>query len=177
METPQTQATELPEPNLEPGEKAASPKWMYLLLLALAVPYAYVFSEAAKYLQHRLPCTGCEPEFSFFACLFTLFYIPVVFILLLKRKRWGWILLFADLLFSFLVGCDPTLPLAQYSDFYKSTKTAFGIPFPVWGIFALILWRPAVAAYFGVSPETKERTALVAGTGTILFLLIVFLIL
>jgi len=95
-------------------------------------------------------------------CVVTV-YFPVIFILLLRRKRWGWILLFADNIIAsvFIVG---QIIIYLYSfDFLKWVRWDSML----WSIFIrtaflIFLLRKDITLYFNISRLTLQRAFMFA---------------
>ena len=91
-----SKVTDFLEPVLEPSAKTEPIKWLNILLLLTGIYYAWTFYNAVRGLIRFLKCTFCEFDIAIIFGLLTAIYVPFMFYFLLKRRRWGWILLFAD---------------------------------------------------------------------------------
>jgi hypothetical protein len=95
------------EPILRPSEELEPNKWVNLLLLVIAIQYAWSIFNIIRRLISFSRCFFCRVDtsivISFSADFLTLLYVPLIFFLVFKRRRWGWILLFADNIFSVIL--------------------------------------------------------------------------
>lgn len=170
-----TKATDFFEPVLHPSEKIEPNKWVNILLLVIAIQYAWSLFNTAKRLISFLQCDYCSFDVTFFAELLTLLYVPLIFFLLFKRRRWGWILLFADNLFSLISRVSQSYIFFKYQSIHHGDTTSFLLPILIKAAFVFFLWREPIANYFGIAQETKKKTALITTAGTLLFIFIMYL--
>jgi hypothetical protein len=161
------------EPILEPSENIKPAKWLSILLLYIGLQWAWSFYETVKHFINILKCRYCEFDIFFLAEFLTLIYLPIIFFLLFKRRRWGWILLFADNLFILISRTGQSYIFFKYQSVHQSDTASFIFPIVLRTIFAFFLWRDPITDFFGVTKEIKKRTALVTGsiTAGLLFLL------
>jgi len=169
-------ATDLLEPILHPDEKVEPRKWVNILLLVLTIQYTWLLFNTVKRLVSYFQCNYCSLDINFYAELFTLLYIPVIFFLLFKRRRWGWILLFADNLFSLILQISDSYIFFKYQNIHQGDTTSFFIPIIIRTAFVFFLWREPIAAHFRITYATKKKTALVTIAGTLLFFFIMYLL-
>ena len=168
-------ATDFFEPVLYPSEKVEPNKWLNILLFVIAIQYAWSLFGTVRRLISFLQCGYCSLDFTFFAELLTLFYVPLIFFLLFKRRRWGWILLFADNLFSLISRISQSYIFFKYQSIHHGDTTSFLLPILIKSAFVFFLWRDPIAYHFGISKETKKKTALITTTGTLLFIFAIYL--
>lgn len=173
IETIKTKAADFFEPVLHPSEKVEPNKWVNMLLLVIAIQYAWTLFKTAKELINFLHCNYCSLDIIFFAELLTLLYVPLIFFLLLKRRRWGWILLFADNLFSLISGASQSYIFFKYQSVHYGDTTSFLLQIIIKTAFVFFLWRDTISNYFSVTLETKKKTAFITIGGTLLFILII----
>ena len=164
------------EPVLHPGEQVDPKKWVNILLLIMAVQYGWSVLLTARQDINFFQCDQCGFEPVIFFELGSLVYIPVIFFLLFKRKRWGWILLFADNLFSMITSVSQSYVFFKYQHVFHGNAAGFLFHILIKAAFVFFLWRGAIAKYFGVERSTKQNTALITLWGTIVFILIVYII-
>ena len=167
--------TDFFEPISHPSENVSPSKWVNILLFVIAIQYAWSLFNTAKRLIRFLRCDYCRLDVLFFAELLTLLYVPVIFFLLFRRSRWGWILLFADNLFSFISMASQSYIFFKYQDIHHGSTSSFLLPILIKAAFAFFLWRNPIASHFGVSFETKKKTTLITTVGTFLFIFIMYL--
>ena len=169
------QATDILEPFLHPGENVEPSKWINILLLVIAIQYAWGLFGTVRRLFRFLQCNYCKLDISFSAELLTLLYVPLVFFLVFKRRRWGWILLFADNLFALIATLSESYIFFKYQRIYNSDITSFVLPILIKAAFAFFLWRDPIAYHFGISHETKKKTAIITTVGTLFFIFALYL--
>lgn len=109
------QAADLLEPVLQPGSTVTPEKWFRLFLIVLGLQYAWILIqtliEVYKFIVRVLfgagfgahEATGFKSaashllDLNFLINVVTLIYIPWFFYILYKRRRRGWILVFAGI--------------------------------------------------------------------------------
>jgi hypothetical protein len=169
-------ATDFLEPVLHPTEKVEPRKWVNILLLAISIQYAWSLFYTGKHLIRFLRCDNCVFDIAYFAELLTLIYIPIIFFLLFKRRRWGWILLFADNLFSLISRVSQSYIFFKYQRIHHGSTTAFLMPIFIKASFVFFLWRDPIANHFGITQRTKKKTAVITIAGTLVFFLGMYVI-
>lgn len=141
-----------PEATIQPG------KWLNILLLLVLLDYLWVLYDAVRDLVLFLRCESCEFDPVFFLLsLLGILYIPFIFFLLWKRKRWGWILLFADGGIAVVSRLSSMLLLFKYNSIYGVSITTTIITILIRTGFLIFLWRKEIADYFSVSGKVKQR--------------------
>jgi hypothetical protein len=169
--------TDFFEPVLHPRESVEPSKWVNILLFIIAIQYAWSFFGTVKSLIGFLKCSYCSIDIIFFTGFLTLFYVPVIFFLLFKRRRWGWILLFADNLFSLISRASESWLFFKYQSIHQGDVSSFLLPILIKAAFVSFLWREPIADHFGITKETKTKTALITAVATLLFILGLYLVL
>ncbi len=154
-------ATDFFEPILQPGTEVKPGKWINILLLVIGLQYLWSFYNTVTYFIAFLQCNNCHFDFSVFFQFISLVYVPVVFFLLVKQKRWGWILLFADNLFGLVSRISRSYIFFKYHEFYHGDTSSFLIQILLKALFVFFLWKPSVSDFFGVTKSNKERTAVI----------------
>jgi len=151
------------EPILILDEEVKPSKWVKALLIMLAVQYIYFLYSTLPRLLRMVLDGGHYFEVVFLVNCVVTVYFPVIFILLLRRKRWGWILLFADNIIAsvFIVG---QIIIYLYSfDFLKWVRWDSML----WSIFIrtaflIFLLRKDITLYFNISRLTLQRAFMFA---------------
>ena len=148
--------TDFLEPLLQPKTETNPGKWLNVFLLFIAIQYLwYIFKTVERFIDfyknHYLF------DFTYAGDVLTLFYVPLVFYLLYKRKKWGWILLFADAAFSGSSLLSESWILFKYQDIHHGNVSTF-----LWSVFAevalvIFLWRPEIADWFGIDEKEKKK--------------------
>jgi hypothetical protein len=168
-------ATDFFGPVLHPSEKVEPNKWVNILLFVIAIQYAWSLFGTVRRLIIFLQCDYCSFDVTFFAEFLTLLYVPLIFFLLFKRRRWGWILLFADNLFSLISRVSQSYIFFKYQSIHRGDTTSFLLPILIKAAFVFFLWRDPIANHFGIVKETKKKTALITTAGTVLFIFVMYL--
>lgn len=177
LDSVKDKATDFLEPILYPTEKVEPTKWINILLLVISIQYAWTLFDTLKRLIIFLKCTYCTFYITEFADVLTLLYVPLIFILVFKKKRWGWILLFADNLFTLISGgVSKSYFFFKFQYIPDNDLTTFILPILIRLAFVFFLWRNEISNYFEVTNETKKKTALITTGGTTLLILIMFLL-
>jgi len=114
------QAADLLQPIIKPGPNVAPQKWLNIFLLVLGLQFTWTLIQAliAVYKSVVLVIFGAGfgvhervgyrdaashlLDVNLLINIVTLVYVPWFFYLLYKRKRWGWILVFAGILVGIL---------------------------------------------------------------------------
>jgi hypothetical protein len=101
-------------------------------------------------------------------------YIPITIVLLLTKRKWGWIFLYAYMLFSFLENLDFIYHWMFEWHFWSRvpvTGTLTALFFQL--LFVLFLWRDDIAGYCKVTPRAKRYTAAFAVILAVLCILVI----
>lgn len=161
---------ELFEPFTNP-EKELPARWIHYLLALIVLQYLWVLYTAFKHFVEFFNCSYCELNFYSVILIVSLVYIPVVFYLIYKKRKSGWIVLFAINLFGLIMLLIPFVNIIYR--FAISTGTLITIvgPLLIKAAVTAFLWRKAVVRYFNVTEEARNRTALLTGIVTAIFLL------
>ena len=170
------------EPVLQPQQTVDPRKWLNIFLLVVAIQYAWTLfgyiSHVVRYIGYIVQCkkhgfNAGSNEVSWWDCaesrfdimllfeLVNLAYIPLIFYLLIKRRRWGWILLFADNLFSLLGSLSQSYIFFAYQHIHNGDMLSFLFTILLRGCFAFFLWKKMIADHFDVSKPIKVKTVLV----------------
>jgi hypothetical protein len=164
------------EPVIRPNEKVEPDKWVNILLLVIGLQYAWTIFKTVKGLIAYFKCTYCSFDIIIAISLISLIYIPVIFYLLLKRRRWGWIILFAENLFIVISSVYQSYTFFKYQYIHNGDTTSYLVQILIRAAFVSFLWRNSITEHFGVSKETKKKTAQIITGATLLFMLITFLL-
>ena len=164
------------EPVINPSEKVDPGKWAKILLLIIGLQYAWSLFNTAKGLIRFLKCSYCSFDFTYLFELLTLLYVPIIFFLLYKRNRWGWILLFADNVFTLISSLAQSYIFFKYQPVHHGNTVSFLTPIVIKAAFVLFLRGDSIANHFGITQEIKKKTASITTIVTLLFILIMYLI-
>lgn len=164
------------EPVLSPKENIEPNKWLNILLLVIALQYVWTLYKTVKHLILFLKCKYCYADISIVLGVITLLYVPLIFTLLFKKRRWGWILLFFDNLFFLITRVSESYIFFKYQSVHHGDTASFLVPILIRIAFACFLWRDSIANHFGITHETKKNTTLITSATALLFILIINLL-
>ncbi|HEV2483527.1 MAG TPA: hypothetical protein VGS79_27870 [Puia sp.] len=167
-------AAELFPPVFQPQEKIEPSKWLNFLLLVIGIEYVWMLFESGEKMI-RIFSRG-NFYWVDFLDLLPIFYTPVIFYLLFRKRRWGWILLFADNLGSLIMLLSESYIFFKYQSFHHGSTTTFITQILIRSAFAVFLWRDAIVDLFAVNPMTKKRTVWITTAGTLFFIGAVYLL-
>ena len=162
------------QPIIHPTEKVEPAKWLNILLFIIVLQYAWSFYKTIRSLIRFLNCSYCRWDILYFVEILNLLYIPFIFYLLYKRKRWGWILLFADNLFTLISRLSQSYIFFKYQSIHQGSTTSFLFPILVKALFVFFLFRDSIANYFNINSDTKKKTAVALTIGTSFFILLMY---
>jgi hypothetical protein len=154
-------ATDFLQPIIKPGPEVKPAKWLNILLLFIALQYLWMFYNSVKRFVSFSKCNSCTFDITMTLTLVTLIYVPVIFFLLFKKSRWGWILLFADNLFTFISQLFQSYIFFEYPEFRSDGISAFLLPILIKAVFIFFLWRVPISDFFGVTKNAKKDTAII----------------
>jgi predicted RND superfamily exporter protein len=149
------------EPIIKPQDELKPNKWLNIFLTIVTLQYVYTLYITGSRLIRYLFCTYCEFDYIFLLDFAVIIYIPIIFLLLFKRKRWGWILLFADNLFTVILQISQSYIFFKYQNIHHGNTISFIEPIILRGFFAFFLWKKTIADYFGIEKEVKRKTAII----------------
>jgi len=150
-------------------------KWFRLFLLVLGLQYSWSLIQTLIGVYKTI--VGGRPgrfDLTFLIDIVTIIYLPCFYYLLYKRKRWGWILVFAGIVVGIL---GLPLEVCAYSAYSRAIRHAsmdmgsiagFVFQGAIRIAFAVFLWRQDVCDLFGVGQPVKTRTVLYTSVITLL---------
>lgn len=184
--------TDFFQPLLNPTTDVKPQKWLNILLLVIGLQYLWsLFTniiDFVKFIKYVIDCKSygfdsATETASYWACfssqfnpliffqILALIYVPIIFYLLFKRSRWGWILLFADNLFVLISTLSQSYFFFNYQQYYFGDTASFFTQIIIKGLFVFFLWRNYISDFFHVTKEIKKKTAIVTTIITLLFIL------
>ena len=185
-------ATDFFQPVFEPTSEVKPEKWLNILLLVIGLKCLWTLyinvSDLVRFVKFVIDCKSygfdnSTETVSYWTCfstrfdplvffqIVTLTYVPVIFYLLFKRKRWGWILLFADTLFGLISLISQSYVFFKYQLYHQGDTLSFFTQIIIKGLFVFFLWRNNISDFFNVTMEVKRKTAIVTIIVTVLFIL------
>lgn len=162
-------AADFLQPIIKPGPEVKPAKWLNILLLFIALEYAWRFYNSIKTFVSFNRCYDCTFDIAMVLTIVSLIYVPVIFFLLYKKNRWGWILLFADNLFTLISRIFQSYIFFKYQEYHGGDTGTFVILILIKAAFAYFLWRAPISDFFGVTNNAKKDTAIITTVITILF--------
>lgn len=180
------------EPVLKPTSEVKPEKWLNVLLLVIGLQYLWTLynniSHLVRFVKFVNDCKSygfdnSTETITYWTCflsrfdplvffqIVTLIYVPIIFYLLFKRKRWGWILLFADTLFGLISLISQSFIFFKYQQYHQGETVSFFTQIIIKGLFVFFLWRNYISEFFNVTIEIKKKTAIVTIIVTVLFIL------
>jgi len=180
------------EPILNPTSEVKPEKWLNILLLFIGLQYLWTLYLNITDLVGFIKLVGnCKSQgfdnstetISYWTCfsslfdplvlfkIVTLIYIPIIFYLLVKRKHWGWILLFSDNLFGLISLFSQSYVFFKYQQFHQGDRASFVTQIMIKGLFVFFLWRDKISDFFSVTKEIKKKTVIVTTIVTLVFIL------
>ncbi len=167
IERYRTKAVAFLSPILQPQKKIDPRQWLTYLLLVIGLQYVWTLFGMVKKVIRLL---NRENFFWVdYIDFVSVLYVPFIFYLLFKKRRWGWILLFADNIATLIMSLSQTYIFFKYQDVHHGSTTSFLFPILIRAAFAYFLWTDAIAVLFCVNTRTKKRTALITAGGTLLY--------
>jgi hypothetical protein len=185
------------EPILNPTVQVKSEKWLNILLLVIGLQYLWTLYlsiiDLIRFIKFVIDCKAYgfdsnAETISYWTCfssrfdplvflqIFSLIYVPIVFYLLFKRRRWGWILFFADNLIGLVAGIGQLHLFFKYQQFHNGDTLSFFIQILIKVVLVFFLWRKSISDLFNVMIETKKKTVIITSVLIILFILVMLLL-
>jgi hypothetical protein len=162
-------AADFLQPIIKPGPEVKPAKWLNILLLFIGLDYVWMFYNSIKRIVSVSRCKNCTFDITIVFTIVTLIYVPVIFFLLFKKNRWGWILLFADSLFTLISRLFQSYIFFKYQAYHNGDTTTFIFSILIKAAFVFFLWRAPISEFFGVTENSKKDTAIVTTVIAILF--------
>lgn len=168
------------EPYMKPDARVRPAKWLDILLIVMAIQYAWLLVG----LFQRMVVVRYFPGSEFFHYRFSIIMIfdfiyllimPVVFFLLLERKRWGWILLFAYYLSALLIQFPKIVSIFDDMDAIGAYNLYF-ISLLLKVLLVIFLWRKEITDLLNVPDKTKQYTAVLTVIGVPILIGIIYVI-
>jgi hypothetical protein len=180
------------EPVLNPTAEVKPEKWLNILLLFIGLQYLWTLyvniSDLVRFIKYVIDCKSygfdsTTEKVSYWTCfssqfdplvlfqILTLVYVQIIFYLLIKRKQWGWILLFADTLFGLISTVSQSYIFFKYQQYHHGDTFSFISQIILKGLFVFFLWRTYISDFFSVTKETKKKTVIVTIAITLLLIL------
>ena len=167
------------ESYIRPDAEVRPAKWLDILLIVLAVQYAWLLFGLFQrlVLMNQYGISFFTFDFGLLLGLFYFLYIPLAFYLLLEKKRWGWILLFVDYSLALIFELSHlTILLADFENIKSiNGRYIFSVVFKCALLY--FLWRKDICALFKITDKTKQYTAVAAILGSPVLIALVYILL
>jgi hypothetical protein len=149
------------EPVVMPGTEVSPWKWYRLFMSAYILIYVWTFYVFVKKEIRFLHHSGNVGDASIFFDLFNIAFLSLVLFFLVKKNRWGWILVFVDNLSVILSRFFRLYVLYKFRHVVQAdTYTeVFATIYPIAIVF--FFWKRPIADFFGVNEITKKRSLIV----------------
>jgi len=147
----------------------ATSKWLKFLWLALAVQYAKTLYGFLPSVIYFLRCKFCPFDYVWAFSFLNILYMPVVFFLLARKSKSGWVLLFGETIFT-----GVSLQILFLQTMVQIIKSIYYLDFPqlnvsdyLWFVLirtfvVIMLLKEEVTKHFNVNDQTKIWTIMVA---------------
>lgn len=149
--------------------------WLKIILASIAIYYIYSLYTVLRYLFYLFNCSDCKIDIIAIGGVLNLVYIPIAFVLLFKKSKWGWAILFADTLFCFISGLSQIPLFYYYREFHNGSISPILFSIIIRIGFLVFLWRKDITKFFEVDELVKKRTLVVTSVISVLFILITYL--
>ncbi|MBV4356281.1 hypothetical protein [Pinibacter aurantiacus] len=153
----------------EPSTSIFANKWINILLGIIAFRF---FFKAGPTLWYFFKSTLSYIYLLNYNAFLIFVVPPILFLLIFKRTKWGWLLFFSLSLMQvieFTVTTGLALAYGYINYFYPLLIATI---YPALSAFTVfILWKNDVADLFNISKSTKQKTAMIVSVLSILILL------
>lgn len=160
------------EPFLQPQQAVPAQKWLNILLLLMVLQYGWVIYRAVQTLRYWWEVDGESVDLPLLFTVLNLAYIPLLFYGLLKKRRWGWILFYADNVFTLTAQVYQLIVLLRFPDDYWANTSQLLLLLLIRAAFLAFLGRNSTRSLFRISVRTWHSTALLSFVAALLYLLV-----
>jgi len=165
------------QPIVAPRDEIVPARWYRIYIILFGI---YYFWDLYKFVKHQivyLRCEGCTIDVTVLGAVINLLYLTVVFFLLLRNKRWAWILLMVAAVGTIIPNIYLIYSVVKYWRFARNQFSAILLEQLLPIITILFLMRGPIKEFFGIDPQTKNRTLIVgAVVGLLYFILLMRII-
>lgn len=161
---------------VETRQELQTRRWVYIILAVSTLQYLWFLYGVVKRIVFNLHYSSHPFGSGMYLTLFSVVYTPVILYLFYKRKRWGWILEFADKLVPGI------LVLSQVYNYIIYMRTGRGnifwyiLPVIYSALFVIALWNKRISRYFCITDRAKNITLVVVSSISVLFVIAVYVI-
>jgi hypothetical protein len=144
-------------PVSRPREAVTPVKWLRIFLLVVAIEYVWSLVMVVRGIIVTIQINDYRiGAFDAIYLAGQLCYPPLVFYLLLRRRCWGWILLFGECIFIGLTQISQTDAFIAYQSATGADASRFLLPILIRVAFAAFLWRQDISGFFSIAKKTKR---------------------
>ena len=158
------------QPMFKPTEKLDLVRWVYLFCIITFIYYLFSAYKSINYLYEFVNYIHGKPGIYELLQFGNLFYAPILIYLMVKRHKWGWILITATALFNLF------MTIAIYVEFYRLYHTIlnrnpfyFLSPVILCVIYIYFFTRKDVKAFFNISQKLAANTVIYTIVFSVLF--------
>lgn len=169
-------ASDILEPIIKPSNEIEPVKWLNIFLVFITMLYGWSFYNTVTSAILLFNCRTCSFDITSLLMWLPLAYIPVMIYLLFKKRRWGWIILYSDNLFTLISRISSLYIFFKYQSVLHTDVLKVFLPIILHIFFAVFLWQEKIAGLFNISAETKKKTTAVVAGATIFFMIMVSII-
>lgn len=186
------QALDAIKPIIIPGSQQLETNWYRVLMLAVSIQFGWIIISHLTSLYHTINniihCFNynsnnyCIPYYTDINTIFrilALIYLPIIIWLLYKKRKTGWIALYAERLFTLLMLISQLYIFFKYKSIHNSNYTSLLWTIVLSTAFVTYTGQQQVMAVFGVTKQIKYQTIKYTVAGSIIisgiFMLIAFI--
>ena len=156
----------------EPKEFHKPENWLNVFLLVVLFQYLFFFYNAIKYLSFALYHKTIRLNIISLELTFFLFFTPILFYLIFKKHKLGWIILFLKNIFNLFL-LSPLffqfLKTGNIPNNFSPIRIFFSLYYL---IFALFLLKPSISNLFEISPILKKTIVAITIAITLVYLIV-----
>jgi hypothetical protein len=172
-----SKAADFFEAILLPGTEVKVVKWLNIIFIVIAFQCLWQVYTTYQSLRTLFKYDAYVYDYLItLPSVVQLFYLPFLLYLLVKKKRWGWILLFVDTLGSVILMLYSVLSYSESQYFVIDTPDMQIISIVIKTLLIFFLWRKDISDHFQVTESTKRKALWLTPLGCILVYFIIRLL-
>jgi len=166
-------ALDILEPVIKPSPELNPEKWLGIFLLAVTIQYLYYSVKCLILIVGFIRIGWSLFDLNLFIKVLEVVYTPILLLLLYRRRKLGWILLFINSVLIVLFGLAEAPLFFRYQEIHHGNTAVFLFPIFLNVAFANFLFRQNIADLFNVLKLTKRKTLMYTLVLGVLFILAV----
>lgn len=167
-----TKARDIVEAVLQPAADVEPHKWLNIFLIAVGAQYLIsLYFTLGDFFSFMRSQGYVKDPLAFVIYPAQILYMPVVFYLLLKRNRRGWVLLVIASVLTTLTAFTGLFMASKYQSMHSGQVAFYIFRALLNGGLLVFLLKKEVAVYFGISAGLKKRTITLIGVGIMLIII------